>query len=101
MVFFARLGPWQWLGQGGIGEKKKHGEHVVGEDDLSAFQRCYSHRLALPASEVNGSISVTYVREDFCPQWLMKGRTRTARETTQFSIFFILWLLLNSGDIYR
>lgn len=81
--------------------KKNHGEHVVGEDDLSAFQRCYSHRLALPASEVNGSISVTYVREDFCPQWLMKGRTRTARETTQFSIFFILWLLLNSGDIYR
>lgn len=46
-------------------QKKTHGECVGGEDNLSASQRCCSHRLALPASEVSGSISVTYVREDF------------------------------------
>lgn len=46
-------------------KKNKHGECVGGEDNLSVSQRCFSHRLALPASEVSGSISVKCVREDF------------------------------------
>lgn len=45
--------------------KEMHGESIGGKDDLRAAQRCYRHRLALPASEVSGSISVMYVGEDF------------------------------------
>lgn len=64
MVFFARLWPMAMAWARGH-RGKKHGECVGGEDNLSAVQRCCSHRLALPASEVNGSISVMDVRGDF------------------------------------
>lgn len=47
------------------GYGKKYGKCVGGEGNLSAVQRCCGQRLALPGSEVNGSLSITYVREDF------------------------------------
>lgn len=63
VVFFARLRPQQCLGQGDM--EKKYRKCVGGEKDLSAMQRCCEHRLALPGSEVNGSLLIICVREDF------------------------------------
>lgn len=44
--------------------KKKYGKCVGGEGDLSAVQRCCGQGLALPGSEVHGSLLIC-VREDF------------------------------------
>lgn len=65
MVFFAILRPQQCLGHRDM--EKKYKKCVGGEGDLSAVQRRCGNRLALPGSEVNGSLLIICVREDFAP----------------------------------